>query len=79
MLTIVIVHIWLHWSWVLGTWKRLVGTLKSPISWAAIILILALILLPLIIPRQFSQSYLEEHERQEEQAEKIYETMLEEE
>ena len=78
MLTLIIVHIWLHWSWVLVTWRRLIGSIRSPVTWVAILVILALLLLPLIVPRQFSQSYLEEHELQEEQAEKIYETMLEE-
>ena len=66
LLALVILHIWLHWGWVVRTWARLIGRLGSPLTWAMIILLLVLILLPLVVPRQFSESYLEEHEQQEE-------------
>jgi len=78
ILALVILHIWLHWSWVVVTWKRLVGSLRSPMTWVFILLILLLVFLPLIVPRQFSQRYLEQHELQEEQVEKIYKTMQQE-
>lgn len=68
MLVLVIVHVWLHWNWVLKTWSKLVGRFGSPVTWLLLIAMLALILLPLIVPNQFSQSYLEQHERMEEES-----------
>ena len=76
MLALVIVHIWLHWNWVLSSWKRLIGALRSPMTWVYLALFFALIFAPLIIPRQFSEEYMEEHEQQEETAEQIYKGML---
>ena len=72
MLALVIVHIWLHWNWVLSTWRRCVGALRSPVTWVFILVILALMLLPLIIPRHYSESYKLEHELQEQQYEDLH-------
>jgi len=69
MLVLVILHVYLHWNWVLSTWRRFVGSLRSPLTWALIVIILALIFLPLIIPRQYSEAYRREHEEQEEKYE----------
>ena len=68
MLALVIVHIWLHWGWVTGTWARLVGRLGSPLTWPLLALLAALMALPLLIPRQYSTDHAAEHERQEEQS-----------
>ncbi len=54
------------------------GSFKSPLSWIAIIIFLGLMLLPLIVPRQFSVSYLLEHEQKEEQVDQIYKGLIEE-
>lgn len=66
LLGLIILHIWLHWGWVVRTWARLIGRLGSPLTWALIILMLALILAPLLIPRTYSQAYREQHDQQEE-------------
>lgn len=68
LLALVIVHIWLHWDWVLRTWARLVGRLGSPVTWLLLLLMLVLILLPLIIPRQYSAGFEEEHDQAEQQS-----------
>ena len=68
MLVLVIVHIWLHWSWVTGTWGRLIGRLRSPLTWVLIVLMAALMLLPVLIPRQYSADFEAEHERLEEES-----------
>jgi len=68
MLALVIVHIWLHWNWVLKTWAKLVGRLSSVVTWILILLMLALMILPVIVPVEYSESYLAEHERMEEES-----------
>lgn len=68
MLVLVIVHIWLHWTWVTGSWERLIGRLRSPLTWVLIAVMLALILLPVLVPRQYSATFEAEHERLEEES-----------
>ena len=55
MLLLMIVHIWLHWNWVLSVWGRLIGPARSPKTWAAAGAMVLLIAVPFIIPT----SYLE--------------------
>jgi uncharacterized membrane protein len=69
MLVLVIIHVWLHWSWILSLWGRLVGRLGSPATWLLVLLLAALIFLPLIIPATYSEEYRKEHELQEEHSE----------
>lgn len=69
LLALIIIHVWLHWGWILGIWARLVGRLGSPVTWALILLLAALMFLPLLIPAKYSQAYKEEHDRQEELSE----------
>lgn len=68
MLALVVVHIWLHWSWVLKVWAKLAGRLTSPVTWLLIILMLVLMLLPLVIPNSYSESFKAEHELLEEES-----------
>ena len=68
MLALVILHVWLHWDWVLRTWAKLVGRLGSPVTWILIAVMVILIILPLLIPRQYSESYLKEHEKAEQES-----------
>lgn len=66
MLALVIVHTWLHWDWVVRTWRRAAGSLRSPLTWVMLLLVAALIFAPLLIPRVYSEQYKQEHDRQEE-------------
>jgi len=52
MLALIVVHIWLHWSWVTGTWGKLVGGLRSPMTWAALVLMAGFIAVPWLLPAQ---------------------------
>jgi hypothetical protein len=79
MLALVILHIYLHWNWVVGTWGRLVGRLGSPVTLALLVPMIVFMVLPLVIPRQFSEEYLAEHEAQEEAASQHLEQYLEDE
>jgi hypothetical protein len=55
MLALMLVHIWLHWGWVVSVWGRLIGPARSPKTWAAAGAMALLIAVPFIIPA----SYLE--------------------
>ena len=68
MLTLVIVHVWLHWDWVVKTWRRAAGSLRSPVTWVMLVIFAALIFAPLLIPRVYSEKYKKEHDRLEEQS-----------
>ena len=50
MIVLIIVHIWLHWSWVTGTWTKLLGSLKSPATWVALVVMAGVMVVPWIIP-----------------------------
>jgi hypothetical protein len=54
LLALVVVHVWLHWDWVVKTWRRAAGSLRSPLTWVMLLLIAVLIFAPLLIPRQAS-------------------------
>lgn len=53
MLILIVVHLWLHWSWLLATWRRLIGGLRSPLSWAALLTLAGVIAVPWVIPAQY--------------------------
>ncbi len=48
----VVVHLLLHTSWIAQCWKRSLGSLRSPVTWGVIGVVLAAIVLPLGIPAQ---------------------------
>ncbi len=50
MIALIIVHIWLHWSWVTGAWGKLLGNMKSPATWTALAVMAGLLAVPWIIP-----------------------------
>ena len=52
MLALIVLHTWLHWSWVIGTWGKLVGSLRSPLTWAALVLMAGFIAVPWLLPAQ---------------------------
>jgi len=54
LLGLVATHLVLHAKWVASCWRRMVGTLRSPLSWLLLGLGSTLILLPLLVPRQHS-------------------------
>lgn len=70
MLILVVIHVWLHFDWVIHVWKRLLGSLKSPLTWIIILLFLANIFMPLIIDREYSASYEAEHDKAETESNK---------
>jgi hypothetical protein len=50
LLVLIILHVQLHWGWVTGAWRRLLGSLKSPATWAALVLMAGVMAVPWIIP-----------------------------
>lgn len=52
MILLIIVHIWLHWSWVTGAWGKLLGSLKSPATWTALVVMAGVMAVPWIIPAE---------------------------
>lgn len=50
LLVLVGVHLTLHWSWVRGCWSRFLGSLRAPLTWLVLLVLLALMTLPLLIP-----------------------------
>lgn len=52
LIAMIFLHIYLHWNWVLGSWRKLIGTMRSPQSWAIGVAAAGLIAVPLIIPEQ---------------------------
>jgi hypothetical protein len=50
LVALVIVHLALHFSWIKSCWRRFVGTLTSPMTWALALAGVTLMVLPLIIP-----------------------------
>ncbi len=50
LLITVVLHVYLHWKWVTSIWGRLVGTVRSPKTWALAAGMAGLIALPLLIP-----------------------------
>jgi len=53
MLALIVLHIWLHWSWVVGTWGKLMGSLRSPLTWVALGLMAGFIAVPWLVPAQY--------------------------
>lgn len=53
MLVLIVVHLWLHWGWVLSTWRRFIGGLRSPLSWAALLILAGVIAVPWVIPAYY--------------------------
>jgi hypothetical protein len=53
LIVLLIVHIWLHWAWVTGTWRRLLGSLKAPASWGVLSAMAALLIVPWAVPAQY--------------------------
>jgi hypothetical protein len=53
MLALIIVHLWLHWSWVLATWQRFIGGLRSVRSWAVLLVLTGVIAVPWVIPAYY--------------------------
>lgn len=53
LFALMIVHIWLHWAWVVSVWARLVGPARSPKTWAAAGAMALLIAVPFIVPASF--------------------------
>ena len=52
LLVLIGVHLTLHWSWVRGGWGRFLGSLRSTLTWLVVLVLLALVTLPLIVPAQ---------------------------
>ena len=50
-LALVVVHVWLHWSWVKTCWPRFLGSLRSPLTIAVLCVMILLLALPLLVPR----------------------------
>ena len=50
MIALIIVHVWLHWGWVTGAWGKLLGSLKSPATWGALVVMAGVMAVPWIIP-----------------------------
>lgn len=50
LIVTIVLHVYLHWKWVTSVWGRLLGSLKSPRTWAASAAMAGLIALPLLIP-----------------------------
>jgi hypothetical protein len=53
LIVLLVVHIWLHWAWVTGTWRRLLGSLKAPASWGVLSAMAALLIVPWAVPAQY--------------------------
>jgi len=53
MLILIIVHLWLHWGWVLSTWQRFLGGLRAARSWAALLTLAGVIAVPWVIPAYY--------------------------
>lgn len=53
LIAVIVVHIWLHWSWVLGTWRKLLGSVKSPSTWGVLAAMAALLALPFVVPAYY--------------------------
>ena len=49
-LVLLVLHLSLHWSWVRTCWSRFVGSLRSPLTWIVLLLMLALLVMPFLIP-----------------------------
>lgn len=52
MVALIVAHVWLHWSWVTGAWGKLLGGLKSPVTWGALVVMAGVMAVPWIIPAQ---------------------------
>jgi hypothetical protein len=52
LLTLVVVHLILHRDWIARCWRRFAGSLRSPVSWALMVVGLALMVAPLLIPAE---------------------------
>jgi hypothetical protein len=50
ILVLLAVHLALHWSWIRACWSRFLGSLRSPLTWVILLALLALVLLPLLVP-----------------------------
>jgi hypothetical protein len=46
----IVLHIYLHWKWVVNVWGRLLGSVKAPQTWAVSAAMAGLIAVPFIIP-----------------------------
>ncbi len=49
LLGLVAVHLLLHRSWIAACWRRLAGSVRSPVTWAAVALLAALLAAPFVI------------------------------
>ncbi len=68
MLTLLIVHVWLHFDWVVSVWRKLLGSMKSLLTWVIILLFSTIIRLPLIVKSQYSAQYEEDHDKLEQES-----------
>ena len=50
LFVLIIFHTYLHWTWVLTVWRKLVGGFKSPGSWALGAFMVGLLAVPWLIP-----------------------------
>jgi hypothetical protein len=51
-ISLVLVHLALHATWIAQCWKRSLGSLRSPVTWGIIAVALGAIVLPLTIPAE---------------------------
>jgi hypothetical protein len=52
ILALIILHLALHWSWVRACWSKFLGSIRSPLTWVIMLALLALVVLPLVVPPQ---------------------------
>ncbi len=52
MLVLMVVHVWLHWGWVVRTWGKLVGSGRAFQTWALVGGMLAVLVVPFAIPAE---------------------------
>jgi hypothetical protein len=50
MIGLVVAHLALHATWIAQCWKRMLGSLRSPLTWGVIVVALGAIVTPLIVP-----------------------------
>ena len=50
LLALMVVHLVLHRAWIVKTWKRFAGSLRSPATWSLVTAVMVLIVLPFLVP-----------------------------
>ena len=52
LIALILLHVYLHWKWVCSLWRTLVGTARSPKTWALGVVLAAAMAIPWLIPAE---------------------------